>query len=252
MKTPKDDDTLFDRLLNFVTLILSFLIIVALMLEMTGNIPDEYFFTFIAFDLFVCSVFIFEFFFHLNKAKDKKKYWRRNWIHLVASLPLYYFQSLRFLYIFRLLKILRIGVVSVRVFRVLNKLLAKGSFLYITLAAFLVMIVGSGGAYMLEKADNPSINSIGDAFWLVVATMTTVGYGDITVKTLEGKIFIFFVMIMGITLFSVFTAIISSFLVEESEAKAAKNLETKIDRLEGEIKELKDLVRGQVAEKNES
>ncbi|MBF0274092.1 MAG: ion transporter [Nitrospinae bacterium] len=232
---------MFEKILDFVTILLSILIIAAIMLEMTGNIPQEQYYLFIFFDLLVCAVFQFEFFYYLRKAENKKEYWKKNWIIFVASIPVYYFQSLRFLYVFRLLKLIKIGLISVRVFRKLNKLFAKGSFIYVTLFSFFVVFLGAGIIFVLERNSNDGINNIWDAFWLVVATMTTVGYGDITVKTFEGKIFAVLIMIMGITIFSVITALVSSFFVEESAS--TREIEEKLDRLEESISELKTLIQ---------
>ena len=89
-------------------------------------------------------------------------------------------------------------------------LLIRNSFFQVGLGIFLVMILGGLVLRMLEIG---KITEGEAPFWWAIVTMTTVGYGDFTPKTLEGRIFAVFVMFAGISLTAMFTAIISSIFV---------------------------------------
>ncbi len=232
---------MFEKVLDFVVLILSLFIVCVLILEVSGHISEESRHLFIFFDLFACSVFLFEFFYYLNKAEDKKQYWKENWINFIASIPFYYFQSLRFVYVFRVLRIIRVGMLSIRILEKVNGLLRRGSLLYITLFSSTLLILGSVGLYAFEEGKNAGINSIWDAAWFVIVTMTTVGYGDITVSSPESRLLTVIIMIAGITIFSVLTATISSFLVEENES--TRELEKQVKIMGEELKEMKELLK---------
>jgi voltage-gated potassium channel len=59
------------------------------------------------------------------------------------------------------------------------------------------------------------INSFFDALWWSIATITTVGYGDIYPTTALGRIIAAFTMVVGITTLATVTARLAQFLVSE-------------------------------------
>ena len=105
-------------------------------------------------------------------------------------------------------------------------LLIRNSFFQVGLGIFLVMILGGLVLRMLEIG---KITEGEAPFWWAIVTMTTVGYGDFTPKTLEGRMFAVFVMFAGISLTAMFTAIISSIFVAKRirEEKGLEKLNIK-------------------------
>ena len=76
----------------------------------------------------------------------------------------------------------------------------------------LVIVYGILVFWMLElEADSPvsKMQTIQDGIWYAVATLTTVGYGDISPQTTLGQIFASIVMIMGYAIIAVPTGIVS-------------------------------------------
>lgn len=61
--------------------------------------------------------------------------------------------------------------------------------------------------YFMEVGQNPKITHFIDAIWWGFATATTTGYGDITPATLAGKILGILLMLTGMALFAMFTAL---------------------------------------------
>lgn len=60
-------------------------------------------------------------------------------------------------------------------------------------------------------------------FWMVVVTMTTVGYGDITPKTIPGRVFTFLLTVWGVFLISILVLLFFNFTtLTESEKLALK------------------------------
>ena len=83
------------------------------------------------------------------------------------------------------------------------------------------MLLTSLALYLAEHGVNKDIKSPFDALWWGITTMTTVGYGDVTPVTAEGRIAAVVLMLLGIGLFSAVTAIITSFMLTLSGGAAA-------------------------------
>jgi len=80
----------------------------------------------------------------------------------------------------------------------------------LTLAAFFIFIAGIM-LYVFEGRDqNPNIHSLFDAFYWALITISTVGYGDISPITPEGRVVTMLIIITGIGLISFVTSIIVS------------------------------------------
>jgi voltage-gated potassium channel len=70
--------------------------------------------------------------------------------------------------------------------------------------------------------------------------VTTVGYGDKFPVTTEGRAVAVVLMVIGIALFSLFTANLAAFLVEPSkEGATLDDVMAKLEKLEEQIEELK-------------
>jgi len=120
-------------------------------------------------------------------------------------------------------------------------------------SAALLVWVGAVAIYNAESGVAAAkIVSFGDALWWAVVTITTVGYGDITPVTVEGRVIAVGLMIVGIALLGVVTASVAAWFVRltgdrEDEEKAAQSaaadadvarLESKVERLEAKIDRL--------------
>jgi voltage-gated potassium channel len=82
--------------------------------------------------------------------------------------------------------------------------------LYIFLFTLLIGIL----LFIAEYGNNQKINNIFDAFWWLIVTIATVGYGDIVPETYVGKFIGIIIIISGVTLFSLISGSIASLLVE--------------------------------------
>jgi voltage-gated potassium channel len=64
--------------------------------------------------------------------------------------------------------------------------------------------------FSLENKVNPGINTLFDAFWWSIVTVTTVGYGDIKPVTSSGRIIASILMVLGISGIAILTGIITT------------------------------------------
>ena len=75
-----------------------------------------------------------------------------------------------------------------------------------------------GDMYNIENAAQPdTFHNAFDALWWAIATLTTVGYGDIYPITAGGRILSSIIAVLGIGLVAVPTGIISAGFMEEIE-----------------------------------
>lgn len=78
-----------------------------------------------------------------------------------------------------------------------------------------------------ENGADGSITDFDDALWWAIVTITTVGYGDKYPVTPEGRAVAVFLMIIGITLFSMLTAGIAAYFVEGPQENDERGVTTK-------------------------
>jgi voltage-gated potassium channel len=93
-------------------------------------------------------------------------------------------------------------------------------------ASGVVVFAGTMIMYNLESgAENSKMTTLLDALWWCIATVTTVGYGDVVPVTSLGRIVAIVYMFFGITLIAILLAVISNtfytkrFEKEEKEKK---------------------------------
>ncbi len=151
-------------------------------------------------------------------------------IDLLAILPAYReIRILRIFVLFRAFKIFRYSKNTVQFLEVITSKRTELTILFL-LVLFIVFISGVS-LYVFEAKTNPNVHSLLDSFYWAFVTISTVGYGDITPKSTEARVFTIAIILSGLGLISFFTSIIvSSFTEKIDEIKEAKVL-TKVDRL---------------------
>ncbi len=137
-------------------------------------------------------------------------------VDLLAILPFYlsvlFPVDLRFLRVLRLLRVFKLTRYSSAMTMLLNVFREEASSFY---AAFFVLIIvlilASSGIYLVEEATQPkAFDSIPHAMWWAMATLTTVGYGDITPISPLGKLFGACITIVGIGMVALPAGILAS------------------------------------------
>ena len=78
------------------------------------------------------------------------------------------------------------------------------------------MYVGALAVYSVERgASGSTITDFGTALWWAFVTVTTVGYGDFSPVTFQGKIIAVMLMFTGIALIGIVTATLASWIVDQ-------------------------------------
>jgi len=155
-------------------------------------------------------------------------------IDLIAILPFYLpfifpfdLRIVRILRLFRLLRIFKLGRYSKSLNTITSVLKSTKSELAITgFVAFILLVLSSTIMYYFENEAQPEkFASIGHSFWWAVATLTTVGYGDVYPITGMGKVMSGIIALIGIGFIALPTGIISSAFIQRiQEQKKEKNI----------------------------
>jgi len=232
LETATDDDTA-SRIVDIGLVTLIIASVVAVILESMTSLEARYGTQFYWFEVFTISVFSVEYVLRIwscveIESPDPRRpllarlrfmFSFHAIIDLLAILPFYLLAfgvfgniDMRFLRAVRLVRVLKLT----RYFAAMNMLIIAVKENSRALAAsFLIlitiMLMAASGMYYFERQAQPEdFGSIPAAMWWAFATLTTVGYGDVTPITVGGKIFGAMITVVGIGMVALPTSILAS------------------------------------------
>lgn len=153
-------------------------------------------------------------------------------IDFLAILPFYLpflfpfdLRVVRILRLFRLLRIFKLGRLSKSLKTINNVLKETRSELFLTLLiTSILLLLSSTLMYHIENEAQPEkFENIGQSLWWSVATLTTVGYGDVYPVTGLGKFLSAIIALIGIGFVALPTGIISSAFIEKVQQSKKKD-----------------------------
>lgn len=212
--------------LNFLVLLLSIYVLVALLIDTFFHLPPEISKALSYIDNGICMVFLIDFIVQFRRAPNKWRYMRWGWIDIVASIPTFDFMRAgRLLRAIRIIRLIRAFRSTRHIVKHVFRNRVKGTLTSVALVAVMVLLFSTIAILQFETAPNSNIKTAGDAIWWSYVTMTTVGYGDKYPVTTEGRIIAAILMTVGVGLFGTFTAFVSSWFVK-GDAERSENKTT--------------------------
>lgn len=187
----------------------------------------------IVFDLILCILMWIEFIYSYLHSENKKQYLKENSLSILGMLPIdiVFFRALRLV---KLIQLIKLFVLARETTGNLSKFL-KHTYLD---KIILISIIFSVFLTVLIRIVDSNINNLQTAFWYIVVTITSTGYGDVVPATASGRLIGIVAMIGGILIFSTITAVISSLYMSKISKANRDDLESKIEDLSEEIKKL--------------
>jgi voltage-gated potassium channel len=224
------------RIFDIFIITLIFLNVIAIILETIEKLSLQFSSFFRIFEIFSVIIFTLEYVSRVWSSTENPKYKKPVigrirfiftpllLVDLLAILPFYlpmlipfdlrFLRAIRLIRLFRLFKMGRYSE-SMKLFGKVFK--AKKEELFIAVFAVLILLtISSSLLYHVEHDAQPeAFSSIPSAMWWGVATLATVGYGDVYPITPLGKFFGAIISLLGIGMFALPAGILSAGFVEE-------------------------------------
>lgn len=248
--------------------------VVAFTVETVPAIHDRHAASFLLFDLFSIAVFTIEYaarlwvctehppFHGLSPIRARLKFARSPLmiVDFLAIAPFYlgflFALDLRILRILRLLRFFKLARFS-PAFNTMLRVISRESdaLLGVLIVLMGMVIIAASLLYLVEgHLPGSAFATVPEAMWWAIATLTTVGYGDVTPVTAAGKILAGMVMVCGLGFFALPIGIIASAFMDEFRRQdfivtwgmaARASIFSKLDP--GEIAELLSVLKARTA-----
>ncbi|MFP4847171.1 ion transporter [Winogradskyella sp. PE311] len=177
-------------------------------------------------EAFCVLIFTFEYLARIYVADNKLRFIFSFFgiIDFLAILPFYLtfgidLRSLRLLRMFRLFRLFKLVRYNKAMKHFASAMMvAKEQIILFMIITLMLIYFAAVGIYYFENEAQPEyFSSIFDSLWWSIVTLTTVGYGDVYPITVGGRIFTFFILLIGLGIVAIPTGIISSSLTKAIE-----------------------------------
>jgi voltage-gated potassium channel len=239
-----DDDELIDKIIAVLLMILIVINSVAVVLETVDELNETYGVLFRSIEIVSVAIFTVEYLLRLWIAPLDARY-RKPWtgrlryaisplalIDLLAILPAFLplifpldLRLVRFLRVIRLFRLFKMSRYVESLDTLDDVVKSKKEELLVTLVMIsMLLLIASSLMYVVETEAQPDkFPNIPAAMWWGVATLTTVGYGDVFPITPLGKFFGAIVAFLGIGIFALPTGILASGFADEIRKRREKS-----------------------------
>lgn len=222
----EDNTTKKGKLFDYFIQILIVLSLVSFSIESLPNLSDKTLNILQKFEVLSITIFSTEYILRIFVSKKPVKYIFSFYgiIDILAILPFYVsgLMDLRFLRMFRIFRVFR-AFKLIRYNKALSRFhtaykIVKEELVLFFMVTLMLLFLVSAGIYAFENEAQPEVfKSVFHSAWWAVVTLTTVGYGDVYPITIGGRIFTFFVLMIGIGIIAVPAGLIGTALSKARE-----------------------------------
>ncbi len=182
----------------------------------------------------IWSYFVIEMGILLVLVKDRLRFLRQNWmlpIIIILGLPIIT-QHVEAITLLRGLRPLLALVILLPAIQILGRFFADGQLRTTLMAAAIIIIIFG----LLVAGVDPSIHSAWDGIWWAVATVSTVGYGDVVPTSPLGRLIGVGLIVLGLGIFVTITANFLA-LILRKEVVEVKEKEKELEVILESLKE---------------
>ena len=221
-----DNTTLLGRSFDFFIQFLIVLSVITFSIETIPNLESQTRELLHSIEIFCVTIFTLEYIGRIYIADKKFRFIFSFYglIDLLAILPFYLsfgldFRTIRLLRIFRLFRLLKLVRYNKAMRHFLRAMIIAREqiVLFMVITLILIYFAAVGIYYFENEAQPEHFSSIFESLWWSIVTLTTVGYGDVYPITVGGRVFTFFILLIGLGIVAIPTGIISSSLTKVFE-----------------------------------
>jgi voltage-gated potassium channel len=185
-------------------------------------------------DLALTGVFAVELSIRFYAAKKKRRFFRRYWLDMLSLLPAV--GALPSLRLLRMLRLFRLGLLFSRRFTFVQGLIRLNIYeVWVLVLTTLILVVGGGGlVFLFEGNSSPDFSTLsGSLWWALESIIAGEPIGPIPTSS-AGRTVLVLVMLAGMTLFAVFTGVISAAMIDRLSGRK-ETWDMDLDELEGHV-----------------
>jgi voltage-gated potassium channel len=222
----EDNSTRKGKIFDYAIQVLIFLSLIAYSLETLPHNSKEFSQFLDVFEIVCVVIFTVEYLLRIYISKNPFHYIFSFYglIDLIAILPFYLSNILdaralrifRVFRIFRSLKLIRYNRALYR-FNLAARIVREEVILFLIITGIFIYLASAGIYYFENEAQPEVFSSVFHSAWWSVVTLTTVGYGDIYPVTTGGKVFTFFILIIGVGIVTIPAGLVATALSKARE-----------------------------------
>lgn len=219
----EQSDTRLGRIFDLFIQTLIVLSLISFSIETLPKLSESAIAWLRGFEMFSVVVFTIEYFLRVYVATPRRRYIFSFFgiVDILAILPFYIgttvdlrsIRAFRLLRLFRIFKLARYSA-AVRRFHLALKIAKEEIVLFLGATLILLYLAAVGIYYFESDAQPEQFGSVFHCLWWAVATLTTVGYGDVYPITVGGRIFTFLILLIGLGVISVPAGLVASALAK--------------------------------------
>lgn len=220
-----------------VVLVATLALIPVLIIESDAKSPGWQRFAEVA-NWLIWAVFAIELAAILIVASRRKAALRAHWLDVlivVLTVPLVT-EALAWFRLARFIRLARLGALTTRALQAERRVTSGDSLRIAAILTLTAIVVGGAAEYAVSTGE---FTSLWDGVWWAVVTVTTVGYGDLYPKSIEGRLIGMVLMFVGIGFLSLLTAAVASrFVRQDTEGELVEVMDA-LRRIEVELADVK-------------
>ena len=190
-------------------------------------------------DFVILFAFVAEMLWMLRVSSFPMRYLFENWLNVVIILgaaAAAFGAATEWIAIVRAMRAAVAVLVVVRAATEFRVLFTRRGAPMLTGITFLVLLGFGGMFFWLD----PAVKTFWDGLWLAFVTGTTVGYGDVVPTTGITRFLAALMVLLGVSLVTLFTANVVAFFIGGEESRMRESLQRDIVALRGQIAQLLD------------